>query len=78
MVMRQVQVRDWGSGDPGDLGELRVASVSSSSPSATAPLYQELARRLETLEARVATVLSVFNRPSRGTCQRSWHEAPAS
>ncbi len=52
--MSQVQVRDWGSGDPGDLGELRVASVSSSSPSATEPLYQQLARRLETLEARLA------------------------
>ena len=52
--MLQVQVRDWGSGDPGDLGELRVASVSSSSPTATEPLYQQLARRLETLEARFA------------------------
>ena len=52
----QVQVRDWGSGNPNDLGDLEVASVSSSAPSATEPLYQQLAKRLQTLE--VSTLLA--------------------
>ena len=50
----QVQVRDWGSGNPNDLGDLEVESVSTSSPSATEPLYQQLAKRLQTLEVRAA------------------------
>lgn len=45
---------DWGSGNREDLGSLRVASVASSSPGANDPLYQQLARRLETLEASPA------------------------
>ncbi len=43
-------MRDWGSGNPNDLGDLEVESVSSSAPSATEPLYQQLAKRLQTLE----------------------------
>ena len=62
----QVQVRDWGSGNPNDLGELRIESVSSSTPSATEPLYQLLAKRLETLEVPATSAARSTVNLSRG------------
>lgn len=56
-------MRDWGSGNPDDLGDLKIESVSSSLPDASEPLYQQLAKRLETLEVHAASAI---------TCH-AWH-----
>ena len=45
------QVRNWGTGDPGDLGQLEVEAASQVHLDSSAPLYEQLAKRLELLEA---------------------------
>lgn len=45
-----VRVKNWGSGRAEDVGELQVESASQAMP-ADAPLYDQLARRLEALQA---------------------------
>lgn len=44
------QVKDWGSGQPADLGQLQVAASSAVQLGGTVPLYEQLAKRLELLE----------------------------
>jgi hypothetical protein len=48
-----MQVKDWGSGEPADLGQLELASGTASDVLSTeeSPFHQQLARRLEAIEA---------------------------
>ena len=46
-----VQVKDWGSGEPDDLGNLRVQSARQTF-AAGQPFYDQLARHLEALQAQ--------------------------
>ncbi len=45
-----LQVRNWGNGDPGDLGQLEVEAASQVHLDSNAPFYEQLAKRLELLE----------------------------
>ena len=46
-------MKDWGSGEPADLGELQVESFSQDLFSDhSKPFYEQLARRLEELQVR--------------------------
>ena len=48
-----VQVANWGSGEPGDLGELRVEQHSEQyAGDESRPLYERLARELQLAEVR--------------------------
>lgn len=51
--MCTAQVKDWGSGEPADLGELQVESFSQDLFSDhSTPFYEQLARRLEELQVQ--------------------------
>lgn len=53
-----VQVKDWGSGEPADLGELQVESFSQELVSDhSKPFYEQLARRLEELQVNRCLIL---------------------
>lgn len=52
-----VRVKDWGSGKAEDVGELQVES-SSQTFSAEAPFYEQVARRLEALQAEGALAVA--------------------
>ncbi|KAI8477162.1 MAG: hypothetical protein J3K34DRAFT_515843 [Monoraphidium minutum] len=57
-------VKDWGSGSPGDLGELAVLGVATRfDAAADRPLSVQLARLLEQLEAQGALKLADGGRP---------------
>ena len=45
------QVKDWGSGEPSDLGALEVQASSAVQFQSAAPFYEQLAKRLELLQA---------------------------
>lgn len=49
---RPMQVKDWGTGEPTDLGQLQVEANSQVQLSSDAPFYEQLAKRLELLEVR--------------------------
>lgn len=54
---RLSQVKDWGSGEPRDLGSLQVesqAQAAQAGGSPGQPFYEALARRLELLQAQGA------------------------
>lgn len=52
-----VRVKDWGSGKAEDVGELQVESASQTF-SAEAPFYEQVARRLELLQAEGALAVA--------------------
>jgi len=53
------QVKDWGSGEPSDLGGLEVESFSPDIFSDhSKPFYEQLARRLEELQVSELVLLS--------------------
>lgn len=56
------QVKNWGSGEPADLGELQVESFSQDLFSDhSKPFYEQLARRLEELQVNnFLLVLELF------------------
>ena len=53
VVVWHAQVKDWGGGEPADLGELQVESFSPGLyADHSKPFYEQLARRLEDLQVR--------------------------
>ena len=69
--MRILQVKDWGSGEPADLGSLQVESFSPDLFSDhSKPFYEQLARRLEELQVayRFRVVVVSIVRSSGSMC----------
>jgi len=59
LTTSSTQVKDWGSGEPSDLGGLEVESFSPDIFSDhSKPFYEQLARRLEELQVSEAVLLS--------------------
>lgn len=66
------QVKDWGEGQPADLGELQVESFTPGLyADHSKPFYEQLARRLEDLQVNC----SWPNLPLLGYCTLCWGTA---
>ena len=64
MFVNTAQVKNWGSGEPADLGELQVESFSQELVSDhSKPFYEQLARRLEELQVSTAGRVVSFSLP---------------